>query len=272
MKSKRGIAVILLACLMLSVTACGGGQAEDTIAKADAEKIREEAEAEMKERHQERTQNSQKAADSEDSGGNNEARGDDEEIESTEEGSREQEKSDSEEAADDGYVRGKMTDTTYESEWIGLRYELPAGFSMSSEDEMDAILQAGGSMLYEDKVDDIVDYAKLVMVYEMMAKDKYGNVLTLFVEKTAFDIDTYVAAIKMQMENVDVIDITIDDGETAQVGGVEFEKYTLTLDYGGVIVKENYYLKKKGDRMICLLMGYSEDEAAETMMSGFLPY
>ncbi|MDE5933884.1 MAG: hypothetical protein K2H40_15570, partial [Lachnospiraceae bacterium] len=118
----------------------------------------------------------------------------------------------------------------------------------------------------------IIDYAKMVMVYEMMAKDRYGDVLTIFVEKTQFDIDTYVAAIKMQMGNVDTMDISIDDGETVEVGGVEFEKYSLTLGYGGMEVKEDYYLKKKGDRMICMLIGYTEDEAAEAIMSGFSPY
>ena len=42
MKRKRSIAVILLAGLMLSATACGSGREESTVAEADAEKIREE--------------------------------------------------------------------------------------------------------------------------------------------------------------------------------------------------------------------------------------
>ena len=74
------------------------------------------------------------------------------------------------------------------------------------------------------------------------------------------------------MQNIDEIDVTMGDGETVEVGGVEFEKYSLTLDYGGVIVNEDYFLKKKGDRMICLLIGYSDNETAEKMMSGFSPY
>lgn len=278
-KRKKGIAVLLLMCLMLSVTACGGGKEEDALAKADVDKVREETEEEMQARHQERTQESRKASEEEDDkedGEGAETSEDDGEAADTEKESRTSEEQDdgpdSEEAADDGYVRGKVTKTAYESEWIGLRYELPDGYTMSGEDEMDAILQAGGSMLYEDKADDIVDYAKQVMVYEMMAQDRYGNVLTLFVEKTSFDIDTYVAAIKMQMGNVDTMDITIDDGETVEVGGVEFEKYSLVLGYGNVEVKEDYYLRKNGDRMICLLTGYSEDEEAEIMMSGFSPY
>lgn len=273
-KRKRGFAAALLVCLMLSATACGSGKAEDTVAKADAEKVREEAEEEMKARHQERMQSSQEAASGEESGKNGEEDGEEAADEGKDGRTREEQENgpDSEEAADDGYVRGKMTDTSYESEWIGLRYELPDGFMMSGEDEMDAILEAGGSMIYEDKAEDIVDYAKLVMVYEMMAKDRYGNVLTLFVEKTTFDIDTYVAAIKMQMGSVDEIEISMDDGETVEVGGVAFEKFSLVLDYGGMKVKENYYLKKKGDRMICLLIGYSDDETAEKMVSGFSPY
>ncbi|MDE7341506.1 MAG: hypothetical protein K2N80_13280 [Lachnospiraceae bacterium] len=278
---KRSIIAILLAGMMLSVTACGSGspEAENTVAGVDAEKIREEAEAEMLARHQERTESSEKAAETEerddetdknDKASAEERRSRDDE-EKEEESGRDDKVSD-DEAADDGYVRGKATDTTYESEWIGFRYEIPEGFTMSDEDEMDAILQAGGELLYEDRVDDIVDYARMIMVYEMMAKNRYGDVITIYVEKTNFDIDTYVAAIKMQMGNVDTIDVTMDDGETVEVGGVEFEKYSLLLDYGGVEVKEDYYLRKQGDRMICMLLGYSDDAAAEKIMSGFSPY
>jgi len=277
---KKGIIAVLLASMLLSVTACGSGsqEAESAVAGVDAEEVREEAEAEMKARHQERIKDSENVR-SDDSGESEK----EEEVSADAEGrnrdgeeTADEEKDDSsaqeEEAADDGYVRGEITDTTYESEWIGLRYELPDGFRMSGEDEMDAILQAGGEMIYEDKADDIVDYAKMIMVYEMMAKDRYGDVITLFVEKTQFDIDTYVAAIKMQMENVDTIDVTMDDGETVEIGGVEFEKYSLVLDYGGMEVKEDYYLRKKGGRMICMLLGYSDDETAERIMSGFSPY
>lgn len=282
---KKSIIAVLLASMMLSVTACGSGspEAANTVAGVDAEKAREEAEAEMKARHQERTEGVENAEseDSEESDKGekekrDEAPADSESRKRDEKDTDDEKKEDSSEqeaeAADDGYVRGEITDTTYESEWIGLRYELPKGFTMSGEEEMDAILQAGGELIYEGAADDIVDYAKMIMVYEMMAKNRYGDVITLFVEKTKFDIDTYVAAIKMQMGNVDTIDVTMDDGEAVDVGGVEFVKYSLVLDYGGVEVKEDYYLRKQGDRMICMLIGYSNDETAEKIMSGFSPY
>lgn len=277
---KKSIIAALLASMMVSVTACGSGspEAENTAAGVDVEKVREEAEAEMAARHQERTESSEKAEAEAEVSDDDESKNDRASAEESRSRNDEEKEPDrdkevsADETADDGYVRGKITDTTYESEWIGFRYELPEGFTMSSEKEMDAILEAGGELLYEDKVDDIVDYAKMVMVYEMMASDRYGNVITLFVEQTKFDIDTYVAAIQLQMENVDTIDVTMDDGVTVEVGGVEFEKYSLVLDYGGMEVKEDYYLRKQGDRMICMLLGYSSDEAAEKIISGFSPY
>lgn len=286
---KKGIIAALLASMVLSMSACGSGssEAENTVTAVDAEKIREEAEAEMKARHQERTESSERVETEEEDGNGDDT--DRRDKASMREESQEEEKNrkagessrtddgndssdEEEDAAEDGYVRGTIEGATYESEWIGFRYELPDGFRMSDEDEMDAILQAGGELIYEGNADNIVDYAKMIMVYEMMAKDRYGDVITLFVEKTQFDIDTYVAAIKMQMGNVDTIGVTMDDGETVEVGGVEFEKYSLVLDYGGMEVKEDYYLKKQGDRMICMLIGYSDDEMAEKIMSGFSPY
>ncbi len=271
-RSKRGLAAFLLVCLMLSVTACGGSREEPVVSKADAEKIREEAEAEMKARHQERMEDSRERAEVDEEDDRSAAAEQEEEAEAASEREADEKPEKDEEVSEDGYVKGTVTSTTFESEWIGLRYDLPDGFTMSSEEDMDAVLKAGGSLLYEDKVDDIVDYAKMIMVYEMMAKDEYGNVITLFVEKSNYDIDTYVAGIKMQMGNVDAMDITMDDGETVEVGGVEFEKYSLIISYGGVEMKEDYYLRKKGNRMICMLTGYMSDDAAETIMSGFSPY
>ncbi len=271
-RSKRGLAAFLLVCLMLSVTACGGSREEPVVSKADAEKIREEAEAEMKARHQERMEDSRERAEVDEEDDRSAAAEQEEEVEAVPEREADEKPEKDEEVSEDGYVKGTVTSTTFESEWIGLRYDLPDGFTMSSEEDMDAVLKAGGSLLYEDKVDDIVDYAKMIMVYEMMAKDEYGNVITLFVEKSNYDIDTYVAGIKMQMGNVDAMDITMDDGETVEVGGVEFEKYSLIISYGGVEMKEDYYLRKKGNRMICMLTGYMSDDAAETIMGGFSPY
>ena len=40
-KRKRGIAVVSLVCLMLFVTACGSGRAEEPVANADVGKVRE---------------------------------------------------------------------------------------------------------------------------------------------------------------------------------------------------------------------------------------
>ena len=87
-KRKRGIAVVSLVCLMLFVTACGSGRAEEPVANADVGKVREEAEAEMKARHQERTQESRNAADSDE---DDEAERNAEETADKEEESREPE-------------------------------------------------------------------------------------------------------------------------------------------------------------------------------------
>ena len=103
-----------------------------------------------------------------------------------------------EESASD-FVKGKVTNTGWESEWLGMRYVMADGMVMSTEEELNAMMGISQEMLSEEFSELQLKYAELNTVYEMMctAADQASNVnVTLEKLPIKIDIDTYVDLIK----------------------------------------------------------------------------
>lgn len=265
---RKSLVIALAAGMMLSVTACGVTAKGTATTKADTEDTAETEEAEE--------------AEPEEVVGGPEDTADEPEEDASEEETAAEEDAEEEETADDEeenetsagrYERGNVTATSFESEWIGFRYELPDGFTMATQEEMDAVLQLGSEMIYEDNADMVVDYSKMVMVYEMMAMDSVNDSVTVFVERTSLKPEEYAEALEIQMAQVDGVEMKLVDKEDdAKIGGVSFYRYSYELDYSGVTVYQDYYMAERNGRMIEVLISYSDESVKDVMMSGFAPY
>ena len=249
--NRKRILAALLAGMMVSLTACGV-TARDTASKDVAsDDASDEKEAENPETESEDVD---PEAETEPEEADPDVEADTAEEESGTE-DREADTDDGEESEEESsgrYEKGNVTDTAFESKWIGFRYELPEEFTMSSQEEMDAVLQLGSEIIYEDNADMIVDYSKMVMVYEMMAMDRLNNTVSVCVEGVEIDI--------------------IDEEKDAEVGGVKFHKFSFKLDYSGAVMYQDYYMAERNGRMIEILLSYHEESVRDVMLSGFAPY
>ncbi|MCI9464662.1 MAG: hypothetical protein HFI48_12415 [Lachnospiraceae bacterium] len=270
--NRKRILAALLAGMMVSLTACGV-TARDTASKDVAsDDASDEKEAENPETESEdvdpdaETEPEEAAPDVEADTAEEESGTEDREAD-TDDGEE------SEEESSGRYEKGNVTDTAFESKWIGFRYELPEEFTMSSQEEMDAVLQLGSEIIYEDNADMIVDYSKMVMVYEMMAMDRLNNTVSVFVERTSMEPEEYAEAIERQMGLVEGVEIDrIDEEKDAEVGGVKFHKFSFKLDYSGAVMYQDYYMAERNGRMIEILLSYHEESVRDVMLSGFAPY
>ncbi|MCM1038652.1 MAG: hypothetical protein NC434_04950 [Ruminococcus sp.] len=270
---RKSLVIALAAAMMLSMTACGvtARSASTENAARTEETETEEAEAEPEDAADETEP--EEAADEADTA-EGEADDADAETAADEEEVANEEDEEQEATASSGrYERGNVTDTSYESEWIGLRYDLPDGFTMATEEEMDAVLQLGSEMIYEDNADMIVDYSKMVLVYEMMAMDSTNNSVTVLVERTSLKPEEYAGALEAQMALVDGVSIEkVDEDTDAQLGGVDFYRYCYEMNYNGVTVYQDYYMAPRNGRMIQVLVSYADKSVRDTMVDGFAPY
>lgn len=180
-----------------------------------------------------------------------------------------------EETASAGYYPGVLTETGYESEFLGFRYTTPEGFTIATEEEMEEMTEAGQELLSEDYSDLQMAYADIVTINELMVSDEYGIVnFNITLEKTAVDLETYVTLFKEQIAGLTAMTIEIVSEEEAELAGSTYTKLTAQVESQGYVMWQEYYLRKQDERLVALVTTWLDgmDAEKETMMSGFAAY
>lgn len=174
------------------------------------------------------------------------------------------------------YTKGIFTETGWESQWLGMRYVVPDGVVMSTEEELNTIMGVGQEMLSDDFSEMQLKYAELNTVYEMMCTgaDQVTN-LSVSVENVMLDMDTdtFVSVFKNTLSEVSAMTITIvNEGDDVVVAEKEFKKLQCEVDYEGMSIFQDYYLAMKDKRAISIVVTYLDEAEAEKMLNGFQTY
>ncbi len=177
------------------------------------------------------------------------------------------------------YVKGTIDGNTYESEFLNLKFTAPEGYTMLTQDVMDQYAQFSSEIIYKDKDQTQIDYAKAVTVYEMMVQESTSgapnvNIVLENLLGKEVSITDYVEVSKQQLQ-ASGIEYTF--GETTEDVELAGEKYTV-LDcvgtYSGQELQQQLYIRKVGGRMMLLTVTYTEDtaEAKDALLASFTEY
>ena len=143
------------------------------------------------------------------------------------------------------YERGILTDTTYESKFIGLRFKASGNWVLLSADEAKKQSSEACEMMATcASVGGTIQIATEELITEKITVDNYidsvkeqlvGNadVVKSGVKVTSFD--------KIGTENI------LDDEYTAAIAKMKIK---------GVDAEQKWFLRKKKDRMICIAISY----------------
>ena len=74
-----------------------------------------------------------------------------------------------------GYVKGTNYGTYWESEWLGMRYDQPSGFTLLSDSQLNDALQVGNNLVDGAFGEGTADIAGQNTVYELMVMSTSGN-------------------------------------------------------------------------------------------------
>lgn len=257
---------MLLMAMSLVLTACGGSaeevEAEVEEAVEDAEEALEAAEEALAEAEAEAEEAEAEETEAETA----------EEAEVTE---VEEETKESTEAVE-GFAKGAVTADGWESEWLGIRYTVPTGTVMTSEEDLNEMMGLGQEILSEDFSDLQLKYAELNTVYEMMcvSEDQVTNVMVT-IEKLPIkmDIDTYIEGFEQTLSQVTTMTYSVvGKDEIITIGDKEFTRVECIADYSGVQIYQDYCLAIVEDRAVSITVTYVDEDAAENILSGFTAY
>ncbi|HAN21519.1 MAG: hypothetical protein A2Y15_00670 [Clostridiales bacterium GWF2_36_10] len=179
-------------------------------------------------------------------------------------------KKDSEDS--DNYQKGTLTATAFESEYLDLKFKLPSGYTMATEDEMVKMANQGAELIGYNST----DLSKVSIIYEMQAVSStgYPNIIVM-VEKLPLSnmkIDTYLDSVKEQLSKVTAItyNVTSTTDNEAFVGK-KYSKMTATATYGTISIVQDYYARVQDGRAIAIVISYTSETSTqkEALLSAF---
>ncbi|MHB1453657.1 MAG: hypothetical protein ACYCYM_06870 [Saccharofermentanales bacterium] len=175
------------------------------------------------------------------------------------------------------YVKGTLTATALESEYLNLKFTAPEGFVMATEKEIDALVVFAGDIVYEDVGKEKIDYAMAKTVYEMFVQTPSGLPnASICVEKTMSNmtVDVYLDSLKTQLLGIETMEYSFDAETTVQtLAGQDYTVLSATTVYSEVEMIQDYYCRKQGDRIVAIIVTYSTDtqNAMVELLKAFEP-
>ena len=162
------------------------------------------------------------------------------------------------------FSMGEWKDNTYENKFLGLKFNLPEGWTYSSDEEIAQMMNIGSELLNDDQKI-AAELAKLTSVYYVVANDpSTGNNISIMSEKPLMDITTeyYLNQLKTQLEALESMSYKVKNTSKEKVAGREYDTLTVTAAISGIEVTQKYYVYKMDKYFVCLLVTSVNGETA----------
>ncbi len=180
--------------------------------------------------------------------------------------------------AEEGYVRGTVSEQGWESEYFALRYTAPEDMGMATEEYLNQIMGIGMDMLSESFTEQQLEYAEMRTIYEMMSLDTAGsgfNVLVMAEKLPLINMsnEQYKRSFVQQLSKVEGATLISDD-EVVDIAGEEYVKVCSEVEAQGAVAKQNYYFRVIDDRALSIVITYTDDteEMVDTVINAFEVY
>ena len=171
------------------------------------------------------------------------------------------EKNNSDSNANEVYEQGEVSENSFVSEYIGIKFELPQGYTMYNHEQMEAIME----QLLEDTgtTEDIS--------YEAIIHNKQGDVQVIVAvdkNKGKYSEAEYLGGISNGYAQIPTAQIG-KEISYATIAGMEFSCLDITSGDTSML----HCIKKKNNDMIYFLITYPKGniDAVQTVMNAFMP-
>lgn len=172
------------------------------------------------------------------------------------------------------YTSGLRTEDSWQSNFLGLSYELPEGFKMVSDEEISNYVQLGADALFANGSEqNITELLNARVIYEFMAMDGAGNNLIAMAEKVPYGtsaqkvLDGAKQAL-LAMSSNDYKVTASDDYLEVTFGSETYYRMDIKVTFGQVSYDQTMFVRVVGDRAFCLSFTYISKAYFEDMLAG----
>lgn len=156
------------------------------------------------------------------------------------------------------YVKGTFTDTTYVSDFIGIKYTAPDGWVLATESDL-AQMPTDPKTTWEMQAVSGIDGSNVIVAVEKLPTENFSESM-------------YISSLKNTLKNNTQITVSdIQENGTKMIAGKEYHVLTYTASQSGVNYTQTFYLRKINAHMVALTvtsLSTSEDE----ILSNFTAY
>lgn len=153
------------------------------------------------------------------------------------------------------FSMGEWNNNVYTNDFLGLKYNMPEGWTYSSDEEIAKMMSIGAEMLNNDQKN-LAEIAELNGVYYMVAKHPTkGNNVNIFSEKQLTDITTkdYIEALKTQLLALQSMKYEVEGTSKEKIGNIEVDTLTLNVEASGIKIMQKYYIYKIDKYMVGII-------------------
>lgn len=169
------------------------------------------------------------------------------------------------------YKKGTISGTTWESEWLGMRLELPEGFEFKDAEEFFGEIDDGDED--DDSFYELGEYTDWEFVTENPAY--LYSYAFLAVDQSDHSVEDYIKAMREINEELGM-DIGRSEVGTAELGGQSFEHCLLVIEYTDLDLSfyQDYYITKKDNKVVVFTIFYIGDmeNGTKEMTDNFSEY
>lgn len=172
--------------------------------------------------------------------------------------------------ADDVFVQGVRTDSSYVNESVGIRVDLTDDFIMATDEEINQLMQVGADVILDsEQAKNIIDIANITVLYEFLATNpKNGSTIMLIAEKpllSGIKQEQYIEANIQQIKTYMKVDTVEQD--TVEMCGKNWDIMAYEMTTSGVTLNYFVLITKVGDRFVMLDFTVLQEEALDELLS-----
>lgn len=153
------------------------------------------------------------------------------------------------------FSMGEWNNNVYTNDFLGIKFNLPQGWTYSSDEQIAQMMNLGEEFLNDDQKK-VAEVAKLTSAYYMVANNpNTGNSVSLMSEKPSMEVTTefYLNQLKTQLSAVESMNYKIGETSKEKVAGREYDTLVATVSMSGIEFIQKYYVYKMDNYFIGII-------------------
>lgn len=165
--------------------------------------------------------------------------------------------------------RGEWKENQYTNDFAKVKFNLPEGWAIASDEDIAKLMNIGVEMLNVDQ-QKLAELAEQTSLYCMVANEENtGASVMVMLEKPTLKVtsELYLSTVKQQLESVESMKYNIGEQYSKTISGEEYTAVDATIE--NYPVEQRYYVRTEGDYIVAIIITTTAEGQLDTILNCF---